>query len=376
MPEYSSMIVLSRPSLECLVAAAPSREPDQRSAVYFELGRDALLYGLRQNGLRAGDRVLFPAFFCESALGPIRAAGLIPVFAEVDKALALPPSELVRCLEATNFIAAVFPHYFGQSAPDRDVLSFCRDRGITMILDGAHELLTNDRAQHVEPPFSGAVFSLRKQLGLRKGAVYVPAEGGREEFDLQPAPVFSNGLSHTIIRRVERLAAATTLINPYGRTIGTARRFLSHLSSEGDAGRQFVQPSRIPGPLMSLISDTRYLHRVSEARKANYRFILDRLENDSIRPLFGAGVPARTPQVLPLMTSHPGLVGYLRDAGIGASVWPGPELPPQVRERRDEFPLTHHINDHLVCVPVHQSLSDRHLSYICERLRQWRTASQ
>ena len=372
------MIVLSRPSLERLVATAPSAELGGRGAVYFDFGRDALLYALRQNGLLPGDRVLFPAFFCESALGPIRAAGLIPVFAEIGEALMPSPSELLRCFEATNFIAAVLPLYFGQSKPGRDVVSFCQKRGISMILDGAHELFTNDRAQHVEPPFSGAIYSLRKQLGLRNGAVYVTGEDRREDrredVDLQPAPVFSNGLSHTTIRRVEWLAAAAALINPYGRTFGAARRFLSQLRSERDAGRQFTKPSRIPGNLMSLIGDTGYLQRVSDARKANCRFILDRLENDSIRPLFAAGDLKRAPQVLPLMASHPGLVGHLRDAGVGASVWPGQELPPEVRERRVEFPMTHHINDHLVCVPVHQSLSERHLSYICKRLNQWKAA--
>ena len=366
------MIVLSRPSLERLVAAAPSVEPDQRSAAYFDFGRDALLYGLRQNGLHPGDRVLFPAFFCESALGPIRAAGLIPVFAEIGEALTPPPSKLLRCFEATSFSSAVLPLYFGQSKPDKDAVSFCQERGISMILDGAHELFANDGALQVGPPFSGAIYSLRKQLGLRNGAVYVPAEDRREEFDLQPAPVFSNGLSHTTIRRVERLAAATALINPFGRTVGAARRVLSHLRSQNEGASQVVKPSRIPDTLMSLIGDTGYLRRVSDTRKANYRFILERLENDAIRPLFETAVPERAPQVLPLMASHPGLVGHLRDAGIGASVWPGQELPPEVRECRDEFPMTHHINDHLVCVPVHQSLSERHLSYICKRLNQWK----
>ena len=59
----------------------------------------------------------------------------------------------------------------------------------------------------------------------------------------------------------------------------------------------------------------------------------------------------------------------LREHGIGAVNWPGSELPQEITSRKVEFPITNYLNQHLVMLPVHQSLKDKDIGSIIDLLK-------
>ena len=65
--------------------------------------------------------------------------------------------------------------------------------------------------------------------------------------------------------------------------------------------------------------------------------------------------------------------GKMREHGIGAVTWPGPELPQEVADRQVDFPVTNSLNETLVMLPIHQSLNDDDMVAMIGLLKKWIT---
>ena len=62
------------------------------------------------------------------------------------------------------------------------------------------------------------------------------------------------------------------------------------------------------------------------------------------------------------------IVPWLRKNGVGASHWPWFEIPKAVKENKDNFPISNELNSQLALIPIHQSISDKQISYILKLL--------
>ena len=77
-----------------------------------------------------------------------------------------------------------------------------------------------------------------------------------------------------------------------------------------------------------------------------------------------------TPYLLPL-TLTPEKVRsvnhYLRQHGICSQTWP--DLPPEVSASKKEFNVSRHTAETRLFLPIHQSLTGKHMEYILEKTR-------
>ena len=72
-----------------------------------------------------------------------------------------------------------------------------------------------------------------------------------------------------------------------------------------------------------------------------------------------------SPQVLPMRVRNARkFVSALRRRGIGATTWPGPELPIEVARRTDLYPKANQLAKQIVCLPIHQDVSTRETEYM------------
>jgi len=77
------------------------------------------------------------------------------------------------------------------------------------------------------------------------------------------------------------------------------------------------------------------------------------------------------PQFFILIDEQKQLAPWLREYGIGAVTWPGSELPQEIANRQVDFPVTNYLNEHLVMLPIHQSLKDDDMVSIIDFIKKW-----
>lgn len=110
-------------------------------AVSFDSGRSALAAVLSSCGFRNGDRVVLQAFTCAVVPNAIIAAGLTPVYVDIDDTYNIDVKKLRNIIETTPTVRAVIvQHTFGQPADIEEIVSLCHASGIRVIEDCAHAL--------------------------------------------------------------------------------------------------------------------------------------------------------------------------------------------------------------------------------------------
>ncbi len=106
----------------------------------FASGREALLALLRAFDLPAGSEVIVQGFTCVVVPNAIKAAGLRPVYADIDKdTLNLTP-ESIAAVASPRTRAVICQHTFGIPAPTQELKALCDANDWLLIEDCAHVL--------------------------------------------------------------------------------------------------------------------------------------------------------------------------------------------------------------------------------------------
>lgn len=105
-------------------------------------GSDALFLALLALGVRHGDRVLTTPFTFFATAGAIVRAGATPVFADIDPGTYnLDPESVRQVLKTNPRVKCMIPvHLFGGAADMDSLMAIARERGITVIEDGAQAI--------------------------------------------------------------------------------------------------------------------------------------------------------------------------------------------------------------------------------------------
>ena len=105
-------------------------------ALALNSGTSALVCGLVALGVGAGDEVIVPAYTWFSTASAVRAAGAIPVVAEVDESLTLDPDD-ARAKVSSRTRAIVAVHMRGAPAAMDRLGSLADERGLGLLEDAA-----------------------------------------------------------------------------------------------------------------------------------------------------------------------------------------------------------------------------------------------
>ena len=181
------------------------------------MGRDALILAAQYLRLSATDTVLMPAYTCKEVLRPFLGRARVE-FYDIQPNLGVDPNELKEKLTAHNVNGLVLINYFGFLQPFRkEVKQLCRDKGVLLIEDCAHSLLTAGSGETGD----FVVYSFRKTLPVPDGGgLKVDVALKLEEPRFFPK-ICSNALSLLILAK-SSLHIRSSFFSRAGLTHGTA----------------------------------------------------------------------------------------------------------------------------------------------------------
>ena len=135
--------------------------------------------------------------------------------------------------------------------------------------------------------------------------------------------------------------------------------------------RSLVLPIKCSYQLRAYLHDKDFKTHVIERRRHNYNQLVLGSKKAGFKSLFPQLPDGCVPQFFVLIDEKKQLATWLREHGIGAVTWPGPELPPEIANRQIDFPVSNSLNESLVMLPIHQSLNDDDMVSIIELLKKW-----
>lgn len=363
------MLVPAKPLLQLVdLKSSNVSAPPWSECSFFTSGCDALAYALFRLDLPAGSEVLVPALICRTVPDCIEAQGYSVVF--VDSARDHPAPSIESILQACQrprVRALVLVDFFGFMPPAREeIIKAAKSMGCVVIEDRCHSPLLRPDIEFAD----AVIYSLRKILPSSDGgAIWFSAKSLRNRV---PSVQFAFRCAGFLTGRLlERFVCSVGLVNIYACGINSVRNLIRHARSNSLSMHSLMPPARPTAPswvLSRQLYNPSLLCEVARQRRDNY---LQLFELIRIAPLFTKFRDEDVPLVYPVLDVTGGLVCYLRERGVGASRWPGDELPQAVADAASSYPNAQRFNKEIVCLPVHQSLRARHIRRIASLIQQY-----
>ena len=342
-------------------------------SAFFKLGRHALLYTLEHFGVRPSDKVLCPAYCCKSAIEPIMALGYDIVFIDVTADLNIDLHLLIQEIEMNNCKAIILPDYFGLFDTVSDTIyEECKYRNVIVIKDCAHSYLSYLYA--TKKHFCDAVIlSMRKSVNIHYGGVAIITE----KKDIHKSNIEETFLSRVkfeLFKRAEQILILSG-VNIYGKTITFFKNLLNIQAPNKKLNKIIASDYEIMGVESKyLLNRSYYSLEVANLRRMNFLKLKNLLATSGVTSPF-INLNDKVPQVYPIYGDIE-FCSYLRNKGVGATLWPFSDIPTEVKKALVLYPNTNFFLKHLICLPIHQGLSDTHLKKISDLIHKYVAVKQ
>ena len=323
---------------------SPNANPFPRVIGTF-MGRDALSLLVSTLDLGFNDTVLLPAYLCREVLKPFLEKTNVQ-FHDLSPDLVVDPREIADRLGRDSFRLVYIINYFGFLQPYRnEIKRICADRGVVLVEDCAHSLLTEGSGQTGDI----VIYSFRKTLPLPDGGGIGMNMNKEVTTNFYPK-IYSNILSV--------LSLAKSLLKFRSETLsrsGISHRSETLLKSTRPANKKAIRI--LP---MSSFADSR-LRNISydgiiEARRRDFQFWQELAKRtDMFRPIF-ANLPSGVcPLGFPaIVHDRDALKLYLHMEGVHLKIhW---HLPTAVGK---DFVNSHKLSTQMCTLPIYPELGSR-----------------
>jgi dTDP-4-amino-4,6-dideoxygalactose transaminase len=316
------------------------------------MGRDALSLGISALALSKDDTVLLPVYTCREVLNSfIRSTRVL--FYDVSPDLTIDPDEVAAKMREGNITVMMITNYFGFLQPYRSTIKkLCADRGISLIEDCAHSLLTHGSGETGDL----AIYSFRKILPLPDGGGLRVNGHGRPPPPKYYPQVYSDAIS--VLIKVKSLLNVRTEMFSRARIGARASKVLSNVPlAKGDA--RFLP-----------------LSYFAQARMANMSFpeIINRRRNDF---QFWQEVTRRVASLIPIFSTLPsgvcpfGFAVRVKDRGLLESRARNRGIHLSVHWRLDpmlaqECSTSHELSKDILTLPVYPALREKDRDILAE----------
>jgi len=305
-------------------------------------------------------KVWLPDYFCADALAAFDGKNVTCFFYPINKELSPDWNVLEQNAKAEPPDVFVLVHYFGFINAVERADRFCHQHKCELIEDACHV------AQLTNHPHL-TIYSPRK--------IYAVPEGGRliSREVIDPAIVTTGqttGLRiiwRWIIRRLIQKILVRLGIDWHSLAGFAVRRRVEKAINSANGSRYANVYTK-----KMLIHQADKIERVVNQRRENYQRMAQSLVNKkTVKPLFAQLSGDVCPYVLPLLVyfDKAKLEKKMHSLGIPASSWP--TLPLAVRENRVEHANAVWLNERILLLPVHQSLTPQQVDYMIQCLKQY-----
>jgi selenocysteine lyase/cysteine desulfurase len=331
-------------------------DQEQTRSVY--LARYGIYDAVQSLGL-AGREVLFPAFFHSVELDALVAAGARPRFFPVGDDLRVDPDAL-EALIGPSTAAVYLIHYAGFPGTVEAVSDLCRERGLLLMEDCAHSLLSSQGDRPLGSFGDMAVFSLPKVVPVPNGGLATLRAGWPDRPHPPRRPLAAAVAGHTgsslLLNFQMRGIPGTSLLRRSMIGLGKAafrRAGIDHMPT----GTPVFDHACLALTMSSLswrVLASQDFAEIVRRRRRNYRRLQDRLR-DVAPPMLGDIPPGVSPLFYPFLTDdRERLQARLAARGIEiGEFWP--DWPAAVP--RHEFPDVERLRRRALWLPCHQDLT-------------------
>ena len=366
-----------------LIPSLPSRDLPTpvagRPAYYHFWARNAIYNGLRALGVKAGDKVLVPAYHCATMVEPIIQYGAQVTFFNIFQDGSADFEDIEAKVDEKT-LAVVAIHYFGNIQPIRHFQELCRKHGLFLIEDCAHLLIGETNGEAVGSFGDISIFSWRKFLPVYDGGVLVlnnPACQGDitwDQYDIWfQLKIAKNLVEKTLYdslswyRRGSAKQSTSSLNLPTLQNNETQTPLLNinKYSQEFDLSLVDLPMSGFSKCILKKLD----LRTIVKARQRNSMKLLKVVEAlPGVSPWVETSSEHLDGWAFPLIVhSRDDLHVELREKGVEAFTWGGVIHPSMSIQ---EFPDSEFLYRRLVLIPNHQSLTDTDMQWLIQVLEE------
>ncbi|MDD3857593.1 MAG: DegT/DnrJ/EryC1/StrS family aminotransferase [Methanoculleus sp.] len=311
-------------------------------AVGVNSGTAALHAALLAAGVGPGDSVIVPAFTFFATASAVSMCGATPLFADVDPETFNIDPDSVAALIRPETRAVIGVHLFGQPFDVAAVREVCDDHNLILIEDAAQA--------------HGAEYH-----GKRAGSL---ADLGC--FSFYPTKNMTTSEGGMVTTDDDTLAEQVRLLINHGQSKKYLHSVIgyNYRMTNIDAAIGLVQLGRLEGFNRRRIHNARYLDR----HLAGTGLVTPYVAPD-VRHVYHQYV-VKVPDGYAL--SRDAFMGALADKGIGTAVhYPIPvNRQPVYENTHASCPVSDELAASVVSLPVHPSVTDEELAYICDMVRE------
>ena len=363
------------PNFRCLRRALSSDTTFHNDLMFFDFGREALIRGLEELSVKPGATILIPAYMCNSTIEPLRNLGYDIIFFDIKEDLDVDLAMVKNLITNSKVEAILSVHYFGFPTNIQDLVRLCEKYNVKVVEDCAHSYLSKIQDKSVGLFGDIAIFSMRKTLAVPDGGalklnsnISINAEAIEKKIQWLKELVYIGS------RMLESIIFFIGYPNLYSSRVDKIKQAFRNIQLNNHKNDSLIGrslPIKSSFQLNAYLSDMSYMTYIIQRRRSNYNFLDKETKKLGFSTLFSQLPDGCAPQFFILIDKKRQLVHWFKSHGIGAVTWPGPELVEEVASRRAEFPVTNYLNDHLVMLPIHQSLDLSDMLLIIDLLEKW-----
>lgn len=334
-PYFSAATIFKRPKHHL------SQIFPHKQLCFLYSGRQALMYGLRFLKIKAGDRLLMPAYICRELPQIIQRLKINIDYYQITKDLKPNFTDLEKRIQPQTK-AILIVHYFGFAQPIEKFKALCQKYQVKLIEDCAHSFGSQYQGQLLGNFGDIAFFSLKKVFALPDGALLITP---------QSANIISLPTS-----KIRNRAIASFLLSGLTCAIGWVG--LNQLRQIKTCSYQTVYQGQNDSQGITKFSQKLWKHidwqKAGRARKNNYLYLAQLLKHIPQIKILLTHLPQGTvPYALPIIAKDSGIKKKFHQQGILAEPWP--VLPAQLKPK--EYPTAFYLARKILLLPVHQRLN-------------------
>jgi len=340
---------------------------------YFYRARNAIYHLFRVlRGTRSTLTVLAPDYNSGNEVLALEAAGATIVYYSVGADGQIQPGDVERLCEIERPDVLYVIHYLGWPQPVRQLADLCARRGMWMVEDCALSLLSDAGSRPLGTFGHWSIFCLYKTLPVPNGACLVQTSSDvspLEHVALRQAglPSVLGRTADLVVRHIRSRsdglgAAMQSVKSAAGRAAGAME---VARATVGDIGFNLEDVDLAMSDLSLRLLKRLDYASIRSRRIRNYTRLADR-SGGSVTPLHDTLPDGACPLFFPILVDDkPGTAALLRSRGVDALEFWNHGAP---GHDGASSPNTRFLRKHVLGLPIHQDLTDRHIDYVADQL--------
>jgi len=373
------------PTFQGLAATDFLRVPGRRTLRFpfdvphlsFYRARNAIYFLARMlKARRLQLTVLVPDYNSGNEILALQAAGAKLQYYAVGADGQLDSPEIESLCERYRPDVLYIIHYLGWPQPISRLSEVCRRSGIVMIEDCALALLSDAGSQPLGTQGDFSVFCLYKTLPLPNGACLVKSDDAylndlemtQPELRQAGAPSVLGRTADLVVRRMRCRSqllghAMQSMKTAAGRAMGAMEISRANV---GDLGFNPDETDLAMSGVSLRLLERLDVHWIRDRRIANYRMLHELLEG-IVTPLHDDLPDGVCPLFYPILVEDkPAFAREARASGIDVlEFW---NYGAHQSEVKNEGPHARYLRAHVLGLPIHQDLTERHIEYMAQRI--------